>query len=143
MKAALPLVALLAQGCALQTWAVMQPRFQTREVHAAYQRAYDAVAVHCDGVSVHNPEAHVVLGKWQAWTAADGVTLTQCMVSVFPEDDYQGEVRITFAVRHCPLSDLADLEALAPTCERGDHVRQLVHTSLEALAQRLEADIKR
>jgi hypothetical protein len=140
VKCALALVALCAAGCSFQTYAVPQPWFHTKETDAAFTRAVQAVGEHCGGVESENPEGGVVVGKWQLWNAADGVSLSQCIVTVFPKE---GDVRIMFSVRKCPLSDMSDVEALVPTCERTDVVTQLVSTSLTMIAQKLEADIRR
>ncbi|MEW5739737.1 MAG: hypothetical protein AB1938_12470 [Myxococcota bacterium] len=145
MRLALPLL-LLFTGCSIERYAVIQPRFATKEATQAFDRAVRAVEAHCGGVASQNPEGRVVIGAWQAWTAADGVTLSQCLVALFPDESGSqelGEVRVTFSVRKCPVSDLSDLEALAPTCERTDAVTQLVSTELGVIAQRLEADIRR
>lgn len=143
MRRALPFAALLAAGCALQSFTVAQPYFRTMEIHDAYGRAVKAVADHCGPISAENPDANVVVGAWKAWHTPDGVTLTQCIVTVLPDDEYSGNVRITFAARECPLSDLADLDALAATCDRTDSVRQLVNTGLTETSRKLEADIRR
>jgi hypothetical protein len=143
MRAAVLPLALTLAGCALESFAVVQPYFRTREVQAAYARAEEAVTTHCGPITEHNPDARVVVGAWQAWPSSDGVTLTQCLVSVLPDDSFSGDVRITFVARVCPLSDLSDLEALATHCEPTSTVRQPVNTALTALAQRLESSIRR
>lgn len=134
---------MVLSGCALQTFSLVQPNFRTMEIHDAYARAVQAVAEHCGPVAAENPDANIVLGAWKAWHTPDGLTLTQCIVSVVPDDQYSGSVRITFAARECPLSDMSDLEALAPTCERAETVRQLVNTGITETARKLEASIHR
>jgi hypothetical protein len=140
VRPALAALALLAAGCSFQTYAVPQPWFHTKEADSAFTRAVQSVAENCGGVESENPEAGVVVGKWQLWNAADGVSISQCIVTVFPKE---ADVRIMFSVRKCPLSDMSDVEALVPTCERTDVVTQLVSTSLTMISQRLEADIRR
>ncbi|MCC6336021.1 MAG: hypothetical protein IT380_18785 [Myxococcales bacterium] len=135
-----------AAGCSLQTYAIIQPRFRTQEAATAFERVVQAVDAHCGGVESSNPEARVVIGRWQLWSAADGASVSQCIVTVFSDESgsaHLGEVRVTFSVRKCPLSDVSDVEALAPTCERTDVVTQLVSTELSVIAQRLEADVRR
>ena len=143
MRAVLPLLTLSLSGCALESFAVVQPSFRTREVPAAYARAEEAVTAHCGPITQRNPDARVVVGAWQAWPSTDGVTLTQCLVTVLPDDAFSGDVRVTFVARVCPLGDLSDLEALSAHCERTSTVRQPVNTALTALTQRLEAAIRR
>ena len=143
MRRALLIALLPLAGCALQTFTPVQPTFRTMDIYDAYERAVQAVAEHCGPVAAENPEAKIVMGAWTAWHSPDGLTLTQCIVSVAPDDQYSGNVRITFAARLCPLSDMSDLEALAPTCERTDTVRNLVNTGLSETARKLEAAIRR
>ena len=143
MRPALAAVAVFAVGCSFQTYAIPQPWFRTQEVREAYARALKSVEEHCGGVQSENAEAGVVVGKWQMWNAADGLSLSQCMVTVFPPDGDTTDVRITFVVKKCPVSDMSGVEALLPSCERADVVAQLVATSLDTIAKRLEADIKR
>jgi hypothetical protein len=140
---ALLIAAVSLFGCALQTFTPVQPTFRTMDISAAYQRAVQAVAEHCGPVAADNPEAKVVMGAWTAWHSPDGLTLTRCIVSVAPDDQDSGSVRITFAPRLCPPSDVSDLDALAPTCERVDTVRQLVNAALDETARKLEAAIRR
>lgn len=142
MRAALALCFLLP-SCALQTWTAPQPYFRTRQPDGAWARAVAATKEHCGGVRNVNEEAGVVVGPWVGWNTGDGLVLTQCLVTLLRGDEHVIDVRVTFAVRRCPLSSMDDLEALAPTCERTDLVSEQVKNGLEVTAQKLEADLTR
>ena len=133
----------LLSSCALQTWTVPQPYFSTRSPDDAWARAIAATKEHCGGVRNINEESSVVVGPWIAWSTGDGLVLTQCLVTLLRGDEHVRDVRVSFAARKCPLSDMDDLEALAPTCETTDIVSEQVKNGLVITAQKLEADIKR
>lgn len=132
----------LALGaCANQSWTTPQPFFRTTQPDTAWTRAVKATEAHCGGIQTVNDEASVVVGRWIAWNTGDGLVLTQCLVSLLNGDEYVRDVRVTFAARRCPLSDMSDLDALAPTCEVSDTVPEQVKNGLVLTGQKLEADI--
>ena len=104
---------LLVTGCALQTWTTPQPYFSTRQPADAWARAVAATEKNCGGVRDTNEEAGMIIGKWIAWNTNEGLVLTQCMVSLLSGDQHVRDVRVTFAARKCPVSDMDDLPALA------------------------------
>lgn len=129
-------------GCATQSWTTPQPYFRTTQPEGAWARAIKATEAHCNGLASVNDEASVIIGRWTAWTTGDGVVLTQCLVSLLRGDEYVRDVRVTFAARRCPLSDLdGDLAELAKTCEVSDTVPEQVKNGLVDLGRKLEADI--
>lgn len=135
-----------ASACSTETYAVAQPRFPTRQAESAFERAVRSVGEHCGGVQSHNPEARAVIGAWQAWPTADGVTLAQCLVTIFPDESGSpalGDVRVTFSLRKCPASEPSDFDALALSCPRTEVVSQQVSEALRTIAEHLEADIRR
>ena len=138
----LPGVFLLA-GCALQTWTLPQPVFSTRQPADAFARAVAATEKSCGGVRDTNEESGLIIGKWIAWNTTDGLILTQCLVSLLNGDQHVRDVRVTFSARRCPLSDMNDIAALAPTCEVTELVPDQVKNGLVVTTQNLEADIKR
>ncbi len=130
-------------GCALQSWTMPQPYFSTKQPADVFARVVAATEKHCGGVRDTNEESGIVIGPWIAWNTADGLVLTQCMVTLLSGDEHVRDVRVTFAARRCPLSDMDDLAALAPTCEIADTVPEQVKNGLERTGAQLEADIAR
>lgn len=129
-------------SCALQTWTIPQPQFTTVDPKNAWARALSATTEHCGRVTSTNEGAAVVIGAWQAWNTNDGLYLTQCLVTLLEGDDLVRTVRVSFAARKCPLSDMSNLEALVPTCERADLIPDLVKNGLVAQGQKLEDAIR-
>jgi hypothetical protein len=138
-----PALALLLAGCALQTWTVPQPYFRTRQPEDAWARAVAATQAHCGGVRDVNEESGVIIAPWIAWNTGDGLYLTQCLVTMLRGDEHVRDVRVTFAARKCPVSDMDDLAALAKTCEVMDMVPDQVKNGLEVTGKKMEADIAR
>jgi hypothetical protein len=134
---------MLLSGCALQTWTTPQPYFTTRQPADAWARVVAATQSHCGGVRDVNEESGIVISPWIAWNTNDGLYLTQCMVSLLNGDEHVRDVRVTFAARKCPLSDMEDLAALAPTCEVTELVPDQVKNGLEVTGKKLEAEILR
>jgi hypothetical protein len=134
---------LLLSGCALQTWALPQPYFSTREPGDAWARAVAATKANCGGLRDVNEDSGVIVAPWIAWNTGDGLILTQCLVTLLRGDEHVRDVRVSFAARKCPLSDMDNLEALAPTCEFLDIIPEQVKNGLDVTAQHMEADIKR
>lgn len=134
---------LLLSGCALQTWTTPQPYFRTKEPAGAWTRAVAATEKHCGGVRDTNEESGLIVAQWIAWNTTEGLILTQCMVSLLDGDQHVREVRITFAARKCPLSDMDDLAALAPQCEVAELVPDQVKNGLEVTGKKMEVDIGR
>ncbi len=143
MRQPWPMALSLLAGCALQSWSLPQPSFTTQQPADAFARMVEATKAHCGGVRNVNDEAGVVVGPWQAWNTAQGLVLTQCLVSLMRGDEATREVRVTFAARQCPLSSMDDLEALAPTCERTELVPEQVANGLQRTVEQLRADIAR
>ena len=133
----------LLSSCALQTWTVPQPYFSTKDPADAWPRAIAATKAHCGGARDVNEESGVIIAPWIAWNTGDGLILTQCLVTLLRGDQHVRDVRVSFAARKCPLSDLDDLEALAKTCEFIDVIPEQVKNGLLTTAQKMEADIKR
>lgn len=142
MRRLLALLALCG-GCSYFTFAAPQPVFRTKEPEGAFERAVGSVRARCGGVKFVNEEGRVVVGNWQGWNTADGLYLTQCLVTVMAEDATFSNVRVTFAVRKCPLSDMADLEKVEPTCERSDTVPQQAIVQLDAIVKQVQQDVVR
>ena len=136
-------VLFLLAGCALQSWTVPQPYFSTKQPHDVFARAVAATEKHCGGIRDVNEESGIISSLWTAWNTGDGLVLTKCMVSLLNGDEHVRDVRVTFAARRCPLSDMADLAALAPTCEVADSVPEQVKNGLERTGAQLERDIAR
>jgi hypothetical protein len=134
---------LMLSGCALQSWTAPQPYFSSKEPKDLWARAVAATEKSCSGVRHANEESGMIVSPWIAWNTHDGLYLTQCMVSLLTGDEHVRDVRVTFAARKCPLSDMADLAALAPTCESAETVPEQVKNGLETTGTQLEADIKR
>ena len=134
---------LLLAGCALQSWTVPQPYFSTKQQRDLFARAVTATEKHCGGVRDTNEESGIIISPWIAWNTGEGLVLTQCMVTLLNGDEHVRDVRVTFAARRCPLSDMADLAALAPTCELADTVPEQVKNGLERTSAQLERDIAR
>lgn len=134
---------LLLSGCALQTWTAPQPYFTTKQPADAWSRVVTATEKNCGGVRDANEESGVVVSPWIAWNTPDGLYLTQCMVSLLNGDEHVRDVRITFAARKCPLSDMDDIAALAPKCELAELVPDQVKNGLEVTSKKLEAEIIR
>ncbi len=134
---------LLLSGCALQTWTTPQPYFSTKQPADAWTRAVAATEKNCGGVRDVNEESGLIVAKWIAWNTNEGLILTQCMVSLLNGDEHVRDVRITFAARKCPLSDMDDLAALAPTCEVSELVPDQVKNGLEVTARQMEVDVRR
>jgi hypothetical protein len=130
-------------GCATQQWTTPQPYFKTREPAGVFQRAVEATKQHCGGVRTVNEESGVVVGPWVAWNTGQGLVLTQCLVSLMRGDELVVDVRVTFAARTCPLTDMDDLEAVAKTCEFAETVPEQVKNGLVDVSAALEAAIKR
>lgn len=137
----LPLVVL--SGCALQTWSVPQPYFSTKQPDDAWARAVAATQAHCGGVRDTNEESGVIIAPWIAWNTGDGLYLTQCLITMLRGDEHVRDIRVTFAARKCPVSDMDDLAALAKTCEVMDMVPDQVKNGLEITGKKMEADIAR
>ena len=133
----------LLSGCALQTWTAPQPFFSTKQPADAFARAVSATEKNCGGVRDANEESGIVISPWIAWNTNDGLYVTQCMVSLLNGDEHVRDVRITFAARKCPLSDMDDIAALAPTCEITELVPDQVKNGLEVTSKKLEAEIIR
>jgi hypothetical protein len=144
VKVRLALISLLG-SCALTTWDVPQPLIRTGQLDELWTRMRRATTAYCAGIETENAESKLLVGHWQAWSSADGLYLTKCMVSVLPEDD-DGRfafVRLTFITRRCGTGDLDDLEATAKTCGPAESIPNLVKTQLELLTQHFEADVRR
>lgn len=140
--AAVTALALVASGCMTQAWTPPQPYFKTTHPEQAWQRAVAATKQHCGGITQINEDAQVIIGAWELWNTADGVILTQCIVSLMRGDDYVREVRVTFSSRRCPLSDMdQDPAELAKTCEVSDTVPEQVKNGLEVLGQKIERTV--
>ena len=135
--------AVLLSGCALQSWTTPQPYFSTRQPADAWARAVAATQKNCGGVRDANEESSIIVSPWIAWNTSDGLILTQCLVSLLNGDDQLRDVRVTFAARKCPLSDMDDLQAIAATCEVAETVPEQVKNGLELTGKQLEADIRR
>lgn len=133
----------LLSGCALQTWTAPQPFFSTKQPADAFARVVAATEKNCGGVRDANEESGLVISPWIAWNTPDGLYVTQCMVSLLNGDEHVRDVRITFAARKCPLSDMDDIAALAPTCEITELVPDQVKNGLEVTSKKLEAEIIR
>ena len=133
----------LLSGCALQSWTVPQPYFSSKQPDDLFARALAATEKNCGGVRDTNEESGIIISPWIAWNTGDGLVLTQCMVTLLNGDEHVRDVRVTFAARRCPISDMADLAALAPTCEVADTVPEQVKNGLERTSAQLEADIAR
>ena len=133
---------LLVAGCALETWTIPQSSFTTVQPQDVWQRALAGTQSVCGAVSSSNEEAGVVVGPWEAWNTGEGLYLSQCLVSLLEGDAQVRRVRVSFAIRRCPLSDMSRLDALAPQCERAELVPELVKNATEAETQRLEAAIR-
>ncbi len=142
MKFLLPWV--LFVGCATPSWVVPQPTFTTKDPADALVRIAASVQARCGGVKTVNEESGIVIGNWGATPHDDGVVLTQCIVSVLNGDDQVRDVRLTFAVRHCPkAADTSNLDALAQTCARETTVPEALHKQLQLIGERLEGDVSR
>jgi hypothetical protein len=133
----------LLSGCALQTWTAPQPFFSTKQPADAFARVVAATEKNCGGVRDANEESGLAISPWIAWNTPDGLYVTQCMVSLLNGDEHVRDVRITFAARKCPLSDMDDIAALAPTCEITELVPDQVKNGLEVTSKKLEAEIIR
>lgn len=131
----------LASSCALQSWTTPQPYFKTTRPEGAWARAVKATEAHCGGVRTVNEESGVIVGQWIAWNTADGLVLTQCLVTLLRGDEYVRDVRVSFAARQCPLSDMDDLEALAKNCPVAETVPEQVKNGLVLTGEKLEAAI--
>ena len=135
---------LLLGACSLNTYSVPQPYFSTRQPAAAWARALAATEKHCGGVRDENEESGVIVGKWIAWNTGEGLVLTQCLVTLLRGDEHVRDVRVSFAARKCPLTDMdQDFSALAPTCELLEAVSEQVKNGLETASKAMEADIAR
>ena len=128
-------------GCMTQAWATPQPYFKTTQPAGAWTRVIQATTQHCNGVSSTNEAAGVVLGAWEQWNTPDGLVLTQCLVTLLNGDEHVRDVRITFAVRRCPLPDMSDVQELLKTCEVSDSVPDQVRTALQLKGEQMEKDI--
>jgi hypothetical protein len=129
-------------GCMTQAWTAPQPYFRTTQPEQAWGRAVAATRTHCGGVTSANEEAGVIVGQWERWTTGDGLILTQCLVTLLRGDEHVRDVRVTFAARRCPLSDLdAPTAELLPTCEVSETVPEQVKNGLEVKGADLEKDI--
>lgn len=135
--------AVLLSGCALQSWTTPQPYFSTKQPADAWARAVAATQKNCGGVRDANEESSIIISPWTAWNTSDGLILTQCLVSLLNGDEQIRDVRVTFAARKCPLSDMEDLQAIAATCEVAETVPEQVKNGLELTGKQLEADIRR
>jgi len=124
-----------------QSWAMPQPYFKTTQPEGAWMRVIQATTQHCNGVTSTNEEAGVVIGTWEQWNTPDGLILTQCLVTLLHGDEHVRDVRITFAVRRCPLSDMSDVNELLKTCEVSDSVPDQVRTGLQLKGEQMEKDI--
>lgn len=130
-------------GCAMQQWTTPRPYFKTREPESVFQRAVAATKQHCGGIRNVNEESGVVVGPWVAWNTGQGLVLTQCLVSLMRGDEHVMDVRVSFAARTCPVSDMDDLEALVKDCEIAETVPEQVKNGLVDVGAALERDIKR
>lgn len=133
---------LLGCACAAATWTIPQRHFTTVEPGDAWRRMLAATQDVCGGLGSMNEAAGVVTGPWQAWNTGDGLYLSQCLVSLLDGDEQVRAVRVSFAIRRCPLSDQADLDALAPTCAPAELVPELVKNATELEAGKLQAAIR-
>ena len=137
-------VFVLLSGCALQAWSVPQPYFTTKQPADVFARAVAATLKNCGGVRDTNEESGLIVAPWVSWNTGDGLILTQCMVSLLNGDEHVRDVRVTFAARKCPLSDMdSDLSELAKTCELAETVPEQVKNGLEVIAKAMEAEIAR
>ena len=136
-------VFMVLSGCALQTWTTPQPFFSTKQPADAFARVVAATERNCGGVRDANEESGLVISPWIAWNTPDGLYVTQCMVSLLNGDEHVRDVRITFAARKCPLSDMDDIASLAPTCEITELVPDQVKNGLEVTSKKLEDEIIR
>lgn len=133
---------LVFAGCMTQAWTPPQPTFRTVAPDQAWGRALAATRAHCGGVTSENEEAGVVVGAWEQWNTGDGLVLTQCIITLMHGDEHVRDVRITFATRRCPLSDMdTPIDELVKTCERSDTVPEQVKNGLELTAQKIEKDV--
>lgn len=137
----LPLM--LLSGCALQSWTVPQPYFSTKQPADAFARAVAATQKNCGGVRDTNEESGLVISPWVAWNTGEGLILTQCLVSLLNGDEHVRDVRVSFAARKCPVSDMDDIAALAPKCEVIDAVPEQVKNGLEVTSKAMEKEIAR
>lgn len=133
---------LLLSGCTTASWVVPQPTFTTKDPADALNRIASAVQAHCGGLKIVNEESNVVIGSWAAGKHAGGIVLTQCIVTLLNGDEQVRDVRVTFAVRHCPEGDIpADLDALAQSCERNNTVPEALYKELQLVAERIQAAV--
>lgn len=134
----------LLSGCALQTWSLPQPYFSTRQPADVFARALAATQKNCGGVRDTNEESGLIIAPWIAWNTGEGLILTQCLVSLLNGDEHVRDVRVSFAARKCPVSDMdADLSALAKTCEPIDTIPDQVKNGLEVTSKAMEKEIVR
>jgi len=134
---------LLLAGC---TYPVLGTAFRTREGSTAFERAVQAVETRCHGVRFTNAEAGIVTGHWQAFHTREGVFLGRCQVSVFQQADEVGaEVRVAVTMKQCPLSDLADLDALGDTatCQPAFAIPGEAANGQNEAVRQVEADVRR
>ncbi len=133
----------LLSGCALEKWSLPQPYFSTRQPADVFARAVAATEKNCGGVRDTNEESGLIIAPWIAWNTTDGLILTQCLVSLLNGDEHVRDVRVSFAARKCPLSDMDDLAALAKTCEVIDTIPDQVKNGLEVTSKAMEKEISR
>lgn len=126
------------------TWEMEDLRFRTREPETAFERAVRSVEAHCWGVKLADAERGLIYSKWQAWPTGEGVYLSRCLVVLVPQpEDRSADVRLTFAMKKCPLADLDDVEKLAETCTFTTIVPGTISDQLVPAGKRIETDLRR
>ncbi len=145
MRRLVPLLAcLLAAAC---TWAMEDFRFRTKEGETAFDRAVQSVEANCWGAKLVDKDRALIFSKWQAWHTGEGVFLSRCMISMMPDSGDGSakaqDVRLSFAMRKCPLADVDDLDKLAETCATVFEVPESVADQVTPAAKRIVADITR
>lgn len=142
MNRTLPaLAALYLAGC---TWTLEDYRFRTKQMDTAFDRAVQAVEQHCWGTRLVDRDRQLVFSKWQAWPTGEGVFLSRCMVSMVPDlEDKSDDVRLSFAMRKCPLADLDDVEKLAESCTPVFEVPSAVADQMQPAARKIVTEITR
>lgn len=120
-----------------------QPTTRTKDVETLWTRLREAVEGPCGGIETENTGSQILIGRWQAWSSADGLYVTRCVATVLPEDTRFSEVRLTFSARRCGTGSLDDVQALAANCEPIDSIPQLVKDQLEILWGKFERIVRR
>jgi hypothetical protein len=130
------------------TYAMEDFDFRTKEGETAFDRAVQSVETNCWGTKIVDKERALIYSKWQAWHTGDGVYLSRCLVSMMPDSTEKGgakaqDVRLSFAMRKCPLADVDDLDKLAETCTTVFEVPAIIADQVTPAARRIVADITR